>query len=206
VHIVAWRCCILMLLHIGVSRPKHMQEVMILLHIFCWRWRWRSILLWRTSWCFFLLPFICLEHAVASCRVLMQQVNIFLQPGFYAVGASMLQPVYNSHAPGNWNAHYEAVYRRQARFMIRLQSVASPLLSYMAAGQIPQLHDMPKMLNWIDGFRLARLCAFFRCDPPGLGFRRQRLAFRLGRQCIFSRCDPSDPNLQQASNPRWRVV
>lgn len=58
---------------------------------------------------------------------------------------------------GNWNAHYEFIYRRQARFLIRLLSVPEPQLSQLAAGSMPELHDMPKMLNWIDGFRLGRL-------------------------------------------------
>ena len=58
---------------------------------------------------------------------------------------------------GNWNAHYEFIYRRQARFLIRLLSVPEPHLSQLAAGSMPELHDMPKMLNWIDGFRLGRL-------------------------------------------------
>jgi hypothetical protein len=32
--------------------------------------------------------------------------------------------------------------------------------------QIPELHDMPTLLSIIDGFRLGRLCAFFREMEP----------------------------------------
>ena len=95
-----------------------------------------------------------------------QEVNIVLQEGFYCIGASMLQPVYNNHAPGNWNAHYEGLYRRQARFLLRLLTLPDPMLTPLVSGQLPELHDMPKMLNWIDGFRLGRLCAFFRETTP----------------------------------------
>ena len=45
------------------------------------------------------------------CRAWWQEVNLMLQEGYYCMGASMLQPVYNNHAPGNWNAHYESIYR-----------------------------------------------------------------------------------------------
>ena len=67
---------------------------------------------------------------------------------------------------GNWNAHYEFIYRRQARFLIRLLSVPEPHLSRLAAGSVPELHDMPKMLNWIDGFRLGRLWSRPRSSCP----------------------------------------
>ena len=69
-------------------------------------------------------------------------------------------------ATGNWNAHYEFIYRRQARFLIRLLSVPEPHLSRLAAGSVPELHDMPKMLNWIDGFRLGRLWSRPRSSCP----------------------------------------
>mmetsp|Transcript_21709 Transcript_21709/g.71814 ORF Transcript_21709/g.71814 Transcript_21709/m.71814 type:complete len:719 (-) Transcript_21709:63-2219(-) len=95
-----------------------------------------------------------------------QEVNVLLFPGYFCIGASMLQPVYNSHAPGNWNAHYELVYRRQARFLIRLLTVSEHLRTQLVTGQVQVLHDMPKMLSWIDGFRLARLCSFFREMKP----------------------------------------
>ena len=45
-------------------------------------------------------------------------------------------------------------------------TVPDPLLTHLVSGQIQELHDMPKMLNWIDGFRLGRLCAFFRESVP----------------------------------------
>ena len=41
--------------------------------------------------------------AVRAWRAVMGawQVNVMLQEGFYCIGASMLQPVYNNHAPGH---------------------------------------------------------------------------------------------------------
>lgn len=48
----------------------------------------------------------------------------------------MLQPVYNKHAAGNWNAHYEATYRRQARFVKRMKTVDDSLQLRILNGQV----------------------------------------------------------------------
>lgn len=50
---------------------------------------------------------------------------------------------------------WEWTCRRQARLMKRLLTVPDPLLHYIVTGQIPELHDMPKMLGWMDGFRIT---------------------------------------------------
>eukprot|EP00961_Rhodomonas_salina_P015285 205191-Rhodomonas_salina.3 len=54
----------------------------------------------------------------------LQEVNVVLQPGYFCIAGSMLQPVYNAHAPGNRNAHYEFMYRYAAA--TRLPTLALP--------------------------------------------------------------------------------
>lgn len=110
------------------------------------------------------------------------EINPYVLPGYYCIGASMLQPVYNKHAPGNWNAYYEALYRRQARFLLRMLTVRDDHRSFIFSGQLPLLSDMPRMLVWMDSYRIARMGAHFKETKP------------YAQVCWSPRCD--SPHLQ----------
>ncbi len=84
-----------------------------------------------------------------------------LEPGYYAISASLLQSVYT--APfGPWNRNYEEMYQSMIQKL-----VANPPADSRAGGATRQSHvRWASDFDLFDNLRFARLCAWLRHQGP----------------------------------------